>query len=122
MITSDINTTSLFITCVMFHFLGDYITQNDWMALNKKNHTFHCLIHTMVYLLPFFLINGLSLIAVLLIGVQHFIQDRTNLVVWFMNIKGSDKFVKPPCGPWSIIITDNVIHVWWIFLIVKYLN
>jgi hypothetical protein len=31
------------------HLLGDYIFQNNWMALTKNRNTFRCLVHCLVY-------------------------------------------------------------------------
>jgi hypothetical protein len=46
-----------------------------------------------------------------LIAAQHFAQDRTAFVPWMMRAKGSAAFAQPPCGPWSVIMTDNILHV-----------
>jgi hypothetical protein len=92
------------------HLIGDYIIQNDWMALGKKNKSWICAVHVLAYLVPF-LFCGFTWWQLLAIGVQHFVQDRTNIVVWLMKVKGSGGFISPPCGPWSIIVTDNIIHI-----------
>lgn len=98
------------------HLVGDYLIQNDWMALNKKKSSFVCFVHSITYLIPFLFLN-LTWWQILLIGSQHFIQDRTNFVSWFMEIKGS-KLFRDNMSPWSIIITDNTIHLLFIFLII----
>lgn len=92
------------------HLIGDYLLQNDWMALNKKQSSWHCLVHVVVYMVPF-LFTGLLFWQIILIGVQHFLQDRTQFVVWLMKVKGSEKFGTGPCAPWSIIVTDNILHI-----------
>ena len=94
------------------HLIGDYLIQNDWMAAGKKQASWICAIHVLVYLIPF-VFTGLCWWQIALIGVQHFAQDRTGFVVWFMRAKGSGKFLEPPCGPWSVIVTDNVMHILW---------
>jgi len=99
------------------HLLGDYIFQNDWMALNKKQKTFPCLVHCFFYCLPFLFCN-LIWWQILLIAIQHFIQDRTPMIIWLMKIKGSEAFATGPCSPWSIIVTDNIIHILWIAFVV----
>jgi hypothetical protein len=53
------------------------------------------------------------------IAIQHFIQDRTGFVVWFMKKKGQANFAQPPMAPWSIIVTDNIMHIVWIAIILK---
>lgn len=103
---------------VLAHLIGDFILQNDWMAKGKKENSLICLIHIITYLIPF-VFTDIIWWGIVLIGVEHFIQDRTNIIVWFMRIKGSDKFAEPPMAPWSIIITDNIIHILFIALIVK---
>lgn len=99
------------------HLIGDYILQNDWMALNKKKKNIPALVHTAIYCLPF-LFCSLSLWQIGLIGVQHFLQDRTTFINWLMRVKGSEKFANGPCSPWSIIITDNIVHILWIAFVV----
>jgi hypothetical protein len=98
------------------HLIGDYLLQNDWMAINKKKSSWACLYHVLSYLAPFFFCN-LELWQILAIGIQHFVQDRTNLIIWFMKIKGSEVFATGPCSPWSIIFTDNIVHILFIALI-----
>ena len=99
------------------HLIGDYILQNDWIASRKKKSSLVCLLHVMLYLIPF-LFSSLPWWKLGLIGLQHFIQDRTNIVVWFIKFKGGQQFCLPPMAPWSIIVTDNVIHVVFIALMV----
>jgi len=92
------------------HLIGDYVIQNDWMALGKRNKSWICLVHVLTYLIPFAFCH-FEWWQIMVIGAQHFIQDRTNVVAWLMKLKGSEAFTKPPCGPWSVIITDNIPHV-----------
>jgi hypothetical protein len=105
---------------ILSHFIGDYLLQNDWMALNKKKNSLICLVHVLCYMIPF-LFCHLSWLALVLIAIQHFIQDRTNFVLWLMKIKGSEKFATGPCAPWSIILTDNLLHIIWILTITTFL-
>ena len=92
------------------HLIGDYLVQNDWMALGKKRSSWICAVHVLTYLLPF-LFTPLAWWQLALIGVEHFVQDRTNVVLWLMRAKGSAGFASGPCAPWSIIVTDNILHV-----------
>jgi hypothetical protein len=102
---------------IFAHLIGDYVLQNDWMALNKKQKVVPALVHVLTYCIPF-LFCGLDWWQIFLIGAQHYIQDATNFVIWFMKIKGSGKFAAGPCAPWSIIVTDNVLHILWIAFVV----
>ena len=99
------------------HFFGDFILQTDFLATKKKVSSLFCGIHVVSYMLPFLLCD-LALWQFLLIAAQHFIQDRTNFVVWFMRVKGSAEFAKPPMAPWSIIVTDNILHILFIAFVV----
>ena len=91
------------------HLIGDYIIQSDWMAKGKKTSSFICLIHVITYLIPF-LLTELEYWQIILIGIEHFIQDRTNIVVSSMKLTGSGLFAEK-LAPWSIIITDNIYHI-----------
>lgn len=94
------------------HLVGDYLLQTDWQAIGKKKSSWICLVHVALYMLPF-LLTSLVWWQLFLIAAQHFIQDRTGFVVWMMKAKGSGEFAKPPMGPWSIVLTDNIIHILW---------
>lgn len=102
---------------VYAHLIGDYLLQNDWMANQKKKKIWPCLVHVIFYMLPFLLCQ-MQWWQLLAIGLQHYLQDRTNFVVWFMKIKGSKHFAEPPCAPWSIFLTDNIIHLLWIQIVI----
>lgn len=92
------------------HLIGDYLLQNDWMANGKKRESWICAVHVLTYLLPF-LFTPLAWWQLALIAAQHFAQDRTAFVLWLMRKKSSAAFAQPPCGPWSVIVTDNILHV-----------
>ena len=100
------------------HLIGDYLLQNDWMASGKKKNSWICTVHIVTYMLPF-LFCGFSWLQLLLIAVQHWIQDRTNIVVYFMQVAGKKEFTQSPMAPWSIIVVDNIFHILWIALVVE---
>jgi len=66
------------------HFLGDFVFQNNWMALNKKEQTYPCFIHCTIYscIVTLFLMQELnfSLFLFLFIFLSHYILDGTHLV------------------------------------------
>lgn len=99
------------------HLIGDYIFQNDWMALHKKQSSFRCGVHIACYMLPF-LLCSLAWWQLALIAVQHYAIDRTSFVAWFMRVKGQNTFATGPCWPWSQIVMDNILHILWIALVV----
>lgn len=102
---------------IFAHLIGDYLIQNDWMAKGKKTSSWICTVHVATYMIPF-LFCGLEWWQLAAIAAQHWIQDRTNFVVWMMNATGKGDFAKPPMAPWSIIVIDNIYHVLWIALVV----
>ena len=99
------------------HLIGDYLFQNDWMALNKKKSSLHCSVHVVCYMIPF-LLCGLEWWQLLLIAAQHYAIDRTQFVAWFMKVKRQEFFSTGPCFPWSQIVVDNILHILWIAFIV----
>jgi hypothetical protein len=108
--------SEILIYCFMAHLVGDYILQTDWMALNKKSDSFPCFIHATLYSIPFMpIVCFFPWFIIPIITFEHFLQDRTQFIVWLMKKKGSEKFMSPPCGPWSIIVTDNIIHILFIY-------
>jgi hypothetical protein len=50
----------------------------------------------------------------------RFLQDRTQVVKWWMGLswKSQTGFMQIPLAPWSLIVVDNVWHLWfaWRFL------
>jgi len=104
------------------HLIGDYLIQNEWMALNKKKEgligIFSCAIHSITYCLPFLLIT--SLFRVLIIAIFHYIVDRTHIVEKFIaiknNLKTTENFGFPKEKPeyvsfWLYVVIDNTFHL-----------
>lgn len=99
---------------IIGHLVGDYLLQNDWMAMNKKKQTIPCVVHCMLWTASVTCFAGWwSVWAASILYTTHFIQDGTQIVVWWMTLKWKDQseFAKSPCGPWSIIVVDNVWHI-----------
>ena len=99
------------------HLIGDYLFQNDWMALYKKKSSLRCSIHVVCYMVPF-LLCGLAWWQLALIAAQHYAIDRTQFVVWFMKVNRQETFSTGPCWPWSQIVMDNILHILWIAFVV----
>ncbi len=121
------------------HLVGDYLLQNDWMANNKKGTllptrednsrclpnkwckwcvgSVACGVHVLLYTLSVWAFTRWPWWALAIVASTHFIQDRTNIIAWSMRVKGQAKFMQPPCGPWSIIVVDNVWHLVTLYLI-----
>ena len=102
------------LTCAIIgHLVGDYLLQNDWMALNKKKDAAICAVHCCLWATAICLIAGWELFgrAYSVLLLTHFIQDHTNIIAWWMRLIKQDKFAEPPMSPWSIIVVDNVWHI-----------
>lgn len=118
---------------VLIHLIADYYVQNDWMALNKKKPgwlgTWACAVHCLTYTLPFLLVTQ-SWKALAVIGLTHFLIDRTQLVAWLIWAKNSIYAGELRCSwaeaktnsgfhpsrpafiaVWIGIITDNTFHL-----------
>jgi len=102
---------------IIGHLVGDYLLQNDWMALNKKNPGnlggYACIIHSVLWTFSVCLFAGWPLQGwvTCTLFITHFIQDRTTIIAVWMDLIGQYKFRTGPCAPWSIIVVDNVWHI-----------
>lgn len=104
------------------HLVGDYLIQNDWMALNKKQSSIHCAVHCTLWTLAVCLFAGwFHWLPATVLFVTHFAQDRTKIINWYMAAMGQQKFASGPCAPWSIIVVDNVWHVVTIWAVDRWL-
>lgn len=117
---------------ILLHLLGDFVIQNDWMALNKKNPGVYgllaCLVHCTTYSIPFALIT--DWLGVLLIGLTHFLIDRYNLITVFLSLRnrcdqsnfgfGVDRPIW--LTVWLNIITDNTFHLFCNYAIIAYFS
>lgn len=117
---------------LILHLVGDYLFQNDWMALNKKKLTWNgelaCQAHCIIYSLPFFLIGSWQ--AVIVIYLTHYAIDRSKFVEWFLAIRngvfhtenfGFSKERPFTISVWLYIIVDNSFHLICNYFALKYL-
>lgn len=111
------------LTCAIIgHLVGDYLLQNDWMALNKKKKTFNCVVHVTLWTFAVCFFTGWwNPFAVAVLWASHFIQDRTSIIMGYMNLVGQKQFATGPCSPWSIIVVDNVWHIVAIWCVWKFI-
>lgn len=103
---------------ILGHLIGDYLLQNDWMALNKKKNSFigylSCYIHSFIWTISVCIfLDGFILHKFMLLLFSHYIIDKSNFVVWYLN---TFKIMKNP-PLWKIIIVDNTIHLIFIYII-----
>ncbi len=107
------------IYAIVGHLLGDFVFQNDWIAKEKKRSSEVCFFHALVWTFCVVCCAGWQdhhwAIATLLI--THFIQDRFNLIPWYMDAVGQREFRTGPCSPWSVIVVDQVWHIVTIYAI-----
>jgi len=110
---------------LILHLIGDYITQSDWMAVNKTKSYFAALCHATAYSAPFLLIGDTK--AVFVIWLSHLLIDRFRLaryVVFAKNFMGwpfprwdDCKATGYPSerpawmAVWLLIVADNTIHL-----------
>jgi hypothetical protein len=110
---------------LILHLVGDYVTQSDWMAVNKTKSSLPALAHASVYSAPFLLLVGWRAVSVILL--THFLIDRFRVaryVVFAKNFLGwpwpkwADCSVTgyPSDRPawltvWLMIAADNTMHL-----------
>jgi len=100
------------------HLIGDYVTQNDWMAQNKTKSDRVAMIHAIIYSAPF-----LFLVTVWpfnLILFSHFFIDRYRLAQYYIKLVnwnwesknfGFDDNKPAWMSVWLMIIIDNIFHI-----------
>lgn len=59
---------------VMYHLVGDYVLQIDFIAKTKGENWYHLLVHCLLYCLPFYLAFGFTWQLFVLLGV-HIVVD-----------------------------------------------
>ena len=99
---------------IVAHLVGDFILQNEWMAVNKKQSSLICTIHVLVYLLPFLFCN-LCWWQICFIGIQHFLQDRTGFVFWWIHFW--KRVPKEHLGNLHLFV-DQSFHILWIEIVI----
>jgi len=97
------------------HLIGDFMVQNDWMALRKRKQTWPCLLHCVCYTLamwvvlaPFF---ALPWWFYFFVFATHFPIDRYGLALKAMKVAGQESFATGVFAPWSVVIVDNTMHL-----------
>lgn len=118
---------------VLGHLVGDYLLQNNWMALNKSKYsmlgwlacTVHCLLYTLAVCL---LMWKWSLIWATAVFLSHFVLDKFGLPdKWLKLIRGRsiEKFLSASEGvPYTPLggiqagftafvyaVADNTMHI-----------
>jgi hypothetical protein len=104
------------------HMVGDFVIQNDWMATNKKQRSFPCLVHCVLWTASvMFFAEAWSPWLALWLFATHFAIDRTQFISWWMNnVSGQSGFAEH-LKPWSLIAVDNTFHLITLWVGFKYL-
>lgn len=106
---------------ILAHFIGDFLLQNDWQAVNKKKSSLICTLHVTLYILPF-LFCGLTVLQIFLIYIQHWLQDRTKFVSWYCrSFRIFQGELKQNVLPWGHFVVDQIFHFIWMVFVVHYL-
>jgi hypothetical protein len=107
---------------IIGHLVGDYLLQNDWMAINKKKRLLPLCVHCVLWTVSVLVITwahgkGWPGAVTPILFFTHFVQDGFNVVPAWMDFIGQKEFRTGPCAPWSTIVVDNVWHIVTLFLI-----
>ena len=81
----------IFTEAILGHFVGDYIFQNQWMAVGKSHPGWRghlaCTVHVLLYTLAVALFTGWHPLFLLVIAVPHWIIDRWSLATYWLRAK-----------------------------------
>lgn len=69
---------------IMCHLIGDYVLQCDFIAKTKGENLYHLIVHTVLYLLPFYICFGFTGELVVL-WVTHALIDALKANVKLIN-------------------------------------
>lgn len=113
------------------HMVGDFLLQNDWMARNKAQNSWICLLHATIWTIMVLAFSDVPLgyfehdvptfavVHIWLLGT-HFFIDRFGLARYWMRMMEQEQFRTGPCAPWSTIVVDNTLHLLTIWAAWKY--
>lgn len=105
------------ISALVGHLMADFLLQTHWMATNKKHKTFPCVVHCFIWATTVMLFAKWPLWTFAPLFITHFIQDRTQIIEWWMDITGSNEFRTGIYAPWSVIVVDNCFHILTLWII-----
>lgn len=104
---------------IILHRVGDYLLQNSFIALNKKQDWRVAGLHAFIYSIPFaiaqiaFTDRGMWAIGISLaiIAGTHWAIDYFNGSSWWTKLYNWD-FSEPPKTPfWVMVEVDQTLHV-----------
>ena len=107
-------------SAIIGHLVADYLLQFDFIAENKKKNSSISAVHCIIWATCVCLMGQIwNFTAFMILFATHYIQDRWNIIPWYMRTVGQKNFTKPPFAPWSLIVVDNVWHIFTIWIIYK---
>lgn len=78
---------TFFESLILGHFVGDYILQNNWMALNKTKSWVPCFVHVALYTLAICLFTWtFNLWWILVVFTSHWFIDRYSLADKYLQL------------------------------------
>jgi hypothetical protein len=105
---------------IVGHLVGDYLLQSDWQASGKKTRSWICAVHCLIWTACVCGFAGwYNPWAIAILFGAHFIQDRSQVIAWWMDAVGQKSFRTGVCAPWSAIVVDNVFHILTIWIVSK---
>ncbi|MTI81850.1 MAG: DUF3307 domain-containing protein [Firmicutes bacterium] len=100
------------------HLVGDFLLQNNWMAMNKKNNIFALIVHSIVYTTTLYMFSlpfgGIGLTAVTILFFSHVILDKRLLVEWWL-----ENINRTPDVFWLQVVVDQTFHLLVLVLIIS---
>lgn len=123
---------------IVGHLWGDYLFQNNWMALNKGKHFFPCFVHCFLYTICvcfwvcFIANNSFSWLFFGLIFLSHYPIDQFGLTQKWLNlIKGRNfieeelsnnvgKSIRVSFSTLVYTVADNTLHFTAMYFVMKY--
>lgn len=119
------------------HFVGDYLLQNNWMALNKKDSILPCIVHCFLYtssiclfILHELLLQQSTIIIIVIAGIflSHYVIDQTNIIDKYLDLirgrswentgylikKSFNMYSTPIAISYAAIVqtlADNTVHI-----------
>jgi preprotein translocase subunit SecY len=83
------------------HLIGDYLLQNNWMALNKSKHKglgwFTCFVHCLLYTFAVCLTTwNFTILWIALVFLSHFLIDKFGIAEFYLktiNGRSIEKFM-----------------------------
>lgn len=113
------------------HLIGDFLLQNDYMAMHKKEMSVRgllvCGVHCLLYTLAVIACTGWwQWYLIVLVFLSHFPIDKTYILVRYMRWFGSFKRVIDDANVdmhhkvWAYLFVDQTAHLTLLWLIAKF--